>query len=270
MPGSSLRLPKVSLVERYPRSHRADRVLLETSRTINGSTSENQKAIEEDKLQILRKMMDKEEIQVPEHNPTIDLTVDSDNEETGNQRNGRTPSKTNGHSRKGKERANGTPRTPGAASFRPHGSLFHNEINLPDDDASLRHSTRRWHSPASQARGTPSRQTPNTNKYLDRSTLGTSTWSTQRLTTPTRPKLGQTLSTLGNSIAKLESAQRGNASPSVASVGDSQERDRWGLNAKQREKLDKTVPRFRECVGITCWTSTELERYLSCRRCQKR
>lgn len=245
MRGSSSQLLKVSIVAIDP-NVRADRVSLETSRNINGSTTAKQKAVEEDKLQILRKMMDKEEIQVPEHNPTIDLTVDSDNEETGKRRNGRTPSKTNGHSRKGKERADGLPRTPGATAFRPHGSLFHNEINLPDDDASLRHSTRRWHSPASQARGTPNRPASNVNKHLDRSTLGTSTWSTQRVTTPTRPKLGQTLSTLGNSIVKLESAQRGNASPSVASVGDAQGRDRWGLNAKQRENLDKTVPRFRE------------------------
>jgi hypothetical protein len=204
--------------------------LLET-RNINGTT-ETQKDIAEDKLQILRKMLDKEEIQVPSHNPTIDLTVDSDAEDG----NGRTPSK-NGHSRKGKERA--TPRTPG--SFRPNGSLFHDEINLPDDDASLRHSTRRWHSPASRPALT-NRQTPSTNKYLDRSTLGTSTWSTH---TPTRPKLGQTISSLGNSIAKLESAQKGNASPAT-SVRETEGRDRWGLNAKQREKLDKTVPRFRE------------------------
>jgi hypothetical protein len=67
----------------------------------------------------------------------------------------------------------------------------------------------------------------------------------------------------------LESAQRGNASPSVASVGDAQGRDRWGLNAKQRENLDKTVPRFREFAGFTCRTSTDPVRYLSYRRCQK-
>lgn len=193
-----------------------------------------QKDIEQDKLQILRKMLDKEEIQVPEHNPTIDLTVDSDAEE-GNQ-NGRTPSR-NGHTRKGKERA--TPRTPG--SFRPTGSLFHNEINLPEDDASLRHSTRRWHSPAS--RPPTNRQTPNTNRHLDRSTLGTSTWSTQ---TPTRPTLGQTISSLGNSIAKLESGHRGNVASPTASVREPEGRDRWGLNARQREKLDKTVPKFRK------------------------
>lgn len=205
--------------------------LLET-RNIN-ATTESQKDIAEDKLQILRKMLDKEEIQVPSHNPTIDLTVDSDAEDS------RTPSK-NGHSRKGKERA--TPRTPG--SFRPNGSLFHDEINLPDDDASLRHSTRRWHSPASRPAPTD-RQRPSTNKYLDRSTLGTSTWSTH---TPTRPKLGQTISSLG-SIAKLENAQRGNASPAT-SVREVEGRDRWGLNAKQREKLDKTVPRFRKSQFI--------------------
>lgn len=226
---------------------------LDIPRNTDGTTTEAEAAIEEDKRQILRRMLDKEEIRVPDHNPTIDLTADSDDEETGNQRNKRTPSKANGQSRKGKERANGTPRTPGVTSFRPHGSLFHNEINLPDDDASLRHSTRRWHSPASQANGPTNRQNMVANRLLDRSTLRTSTWDPNRFITPTRSKLGQSISSLGNSIAKLESAQKGSASPSLASVGDSHARDRWGLNAKQRENLDKTVPRFRKCASLKSW-----------------
>lgn len=189
-------------------------------------------------------MLDKDEIRVPEHNPTIDLTVDSDNEEP-TQRNGITPSKGARPSRKGKEKAFSTPRSSGVTSFRPHGSLFQSEINFPEGDSSLRQSTRKWHSPASRTNGTASGgQGFYANKSIQRSTLGSSTWSTKRPATPTRPKLGQTVSALGNSIAKLESSRKGDVASSSASVGGEAGRDRWGLNAKQRDTLEKTVPRF--------------------------
>ena len=187
---------------------------------------------------------------MPEHNPTIDLTVDSDNEDAA-PRNGITPSKVDKPSRKGKERASFTPRTPGVTSFKPNGSLFQNEINLPEDDSSLRHSTRKWHSPASRTNGTAlSGQGFYANKSLQRSTLGSSIWSSQRTITPTRSKPGQTASTLGNSIVKLESVRKGSVESTSASVSGKVGRDRWGLNAKQRDTLEKTVPRFSESDKI--------------------
>ena len=193
--------------------------------------------------------MNKDEIRVPEHNPTIDLTVDSENEESAPP-NGITPSKANKPSRKGKEKASFTPRTPGVTSFKPNGSLFQNEINLPDDDSSLRHSTRKWHSPASRTNGTAwSGQGFHANKSLQRSMLESSTRSTQRPITPTRLKPGQSASTLGNSIAKLESVRQGSVASTSASVSGEAGRDRWGLNAKQRDTLEKTIPRFSE-LGV--------------------
>jgi hypothetical protein len=189
-------------------------------------------------------MLDKEEIRVPEHNPTIDLTVDSDNEEPV-QRNGSTPAKGNKPSRKGKEKAIGTPRTPGATSFRPSGLVFQREINLPEEDPSLRHSARKWHSPTPRTNGMAlSGQGSNMNRSMQRSALGSSTWSTQKSPTPTRPKPGQTVSSLEQSIAKLESVRNGNVASSSASVSGEVGRDRWGLNAKQRDTLEKTIPRF--------------------------
>lgn len=183
---------------------------------------------------------------MPEHNPTIDLTADSDNEDSA-PRNGITASKGDKPSRKGKERASFTPRTAGVTSFKLNGSLFQNEINLPEDDSSLRHSTRKWHSPASRTNGTAlDGQGFYANKSLQRSTLGPPTWSTQRPITPTRPKPGQTSSTLGNSIAKLDSVRKGSVASTSASVSGEAGRDRWGLNAKQRDTLEKTVPRFSE------------------------
>jgi len=146
-------------------------------------------------------MLDKQEIVVPEHNPTIDLTAESDREDHVQDENatpqGKKPSrKDNG---KGK----------GASTFRPHGSIFQNEINLPDDDHSTRHRSRQWHSPKTQT----ANRTPNQQASMSRGQLGMSTSRRPTIRNGSGPisptpgsRIGQSVSSLTSSMAKLNTA----------------------------------------------------------------
>ncbi|KAJ9101474.1 hypothetical protein QFC19_005125 [Naganishia cerealis] len=195
-------------------------------------------AIQSDKLQILRKMLDKQEIVVPEHNPTIDLTAESDREDDVQDENatpqGKKPSRKD--NRKGK----------GASTFRPHGSIFQSEINLPDDDHSTRHRSRQWHSPKPQTAIRTSKQQAS----MSRGQLGMSMSRTpiRNGSGPISPtpgsRIGQSVSSLTSSMAKLNTARNGSVVSSVTSVGDEHGRQRWGLSARQQASLDRIVPKF--------------------------
>ncbi|KAJ9103290.1 hypothetical protein QFC21_002713 [Naganishia friedmannii] len=216
-------------------------------------------AIESDKLQILRKMLDKEEIVVPAYNPTIDLTAESDHDADEDEYDQTSTPRDKKSSRdiKGK----GKPMTtPGMNSFRPHGSIFQNEINLPDDDPSSRYSTRPWHSPKTQIRGQrtsiTATQTPSQTYTSRRPLLGMSLSRTplrngtpRGLISPTPGatpawRAGQSVSSLTSSMARLNSARNGSVVPSVSATADNGEKQWRGLSARQKENLDRIVPKF--------------------------
>jgi hypothetical protein len=208
-------------------------------------------------------MLDKEEIVVPAYNPTIDLTADSDHEaeeeEHGEIPTPRNKKQSSRHDFNGKGKSM---TTPGTRTFRPHGSIFQNEISLPDDDPSSRYRTRQWHSPSTAAAGaqsggqrTPAQtqtQRPNSRGPM----LGMSFSRTPlRNGTPRGPisptpvpslsvstgRYGQGVSSLTSSMARLNSARNGSVASSSAEYGG---RERWGLSVRQKESLDRIVPKF--------------------------